>query len=154
MFWGFFNCTNVHPLYIHRTDDWHLPAPISSGISHSPGQCTHNALFFWCVPSSFILTTVRHVTVVHFMPGQKKPLATVLCVLCNTEVCWMCWPWRCSVSEAVPVEISCFTTHGHLGLRGWLWSASCNCTKYTLEEKKERLNLHLCLPLISQFATL
>lgn len=107
--------------------------------------------FFWCVPRSFILITVEHVTVVLVMPGQKKHLAFKSCAIQRSDGCADLW--RFAVPGAVPVQVSCFNADGHLRLKGWPWSASCYCTKYTLEEK-ERLNLHLCLPLISQFATL
>lgn len=149
MYWG----ASSHCLFTELKVGTCLP-PSHVELPFLQGQCTHNALFFCCVPSSFVLITVEHVTVVLVMPGQKEVLAIKSCMSCAIQRSGGCAdPWRCAMSEAVPVEVSCFNTAGHLRLRGWPWSASCYCTKYALEEK-ERLNLHLCLPLISQFATL
>lgn len=144
----FKNCTMYWVVY---SQNWQLePAcPRLSWNCPFPRPVYSQCSFFLMCPQ---LLHINHSDSCHIRP-EETPCYQVLYVLCNTEVWWMCWPWSCAVSEAVPVEVSCFKTHGDLRLRGWPWSASCYCTKYSLEEK-ERLNLHLCLPLISQFATL
>lgn len=51
-----------------------------------------------------MLITVEHVTVVLVMPGQKKLLAIKSCAIQRSG--------GCAVSGAVPVQVSCFNTHG------------------------------------------